>query len=196
MVTIAKILSGILSIYMILIFVRVLLTWFSGVSSYGKPYEIIRSLTDPYLNYFRRFRFLQVGTIDFSPIAGLLVLVIGMNILNRLAMYGSISLGIILAIILSAVWSAVSFLMTLFIVLIVIRFVASLVNANTVHPFIRTIDLLITPLLNWIHNTFFKRRFLTLQTGLAISGASLLVASIAGNYIVFHLSRFFQSLPF
>jgi len=180
---------------MILIFVRVLLTWFSGVY-YGRPYEIIRSLTDPYLNYFRRFRFLQVGSVDFSPIAGLLVLVILMNILNRLAVYGTISVGLVLAIILNSVWSAVSFLLTLFIVLIVIRFVAALIGANTVNPFIRTVDMIITPLLNWIHNTFFKRRFLTLQTGLAISGASLLVVSIAGNFIVYHLARLFQSLPF
>src|SRR6056297_2310768 len=195
MTVVVRILGGILSLYMILIFVRVLLTWFSGVY-YGRPYEIIRSLTDPYLNYFRRFRFLQLGNVDFSPIAGLLVLVVVLNILNRLAVYGTISVGLVLAIILNSLWSAVSFLFTLFIVLIVIRFVAGLINANTVNPFIRTVDMIITPLLNWTHNTFFKRRFLTLQSGLAISGASLLVASLAGNYIVFHLARFFQSLPF
>ncbi len=195
MTVVARILAGVLSLYMILIFVRVLLTWFSGVY-YGRPYEIIRSLTDPYLNYFRRFRFLQMGNVDFSPIAGILVLVVVLNILNRLAVYGSISVGLVLAIILNSVWSAVSFLITLFIVLIVIRFVAGLINANTVNPFIRTVDMIITPLLNWIHNTFFKRRFLTLQTGLAISGASLLVVSIAGNFLVYHLARLFQSLPF
>lgn len=195
MTVVARILGGILSLYMILIFIRVLLTWFSGVY-FGRPYGFIRALTDPYLNYFRRFRFLQLGSVDFSPIAGLLVLVIVMNILNRLAVYGSISVGLVLAIILNSVWSAVSFLITLFIVLIVIRFVAGLINANTVNPFIRTVDMIITPLLNWIHNTFFKRRFLTLQTGLAIAGASLLVASIAGNFLVYHLARLFQLLPF
>src|SRR6056297_1098680 len=195
MTEIARILATILSVYMILIFVRVLLTWFSGVN-FGKPYQLIASVTDPYLNYFRRFRFLQVGSVDFSPIAGLLVLVVFLNIFNTLALYGKISVGIILAIVLRALWSAVSFLLTLFIVLIVIRFVASLMRANTVHPFIRTIDYLVTPLLNWIHNTFFKRRFLTLQTGLAISGATLLVASIAGNFVVSRLVILFQSLPF
>ncbi len=195
MTEIARILATILSVYMILIFVRVLLTWFSGVS-FGKPYQLIASVTDPYLNYFRRFRFLQVGSVDFSPIAGLLVLVVFLNIFNTLALYGKISVGIILAIVLRALWSAVSFLLTLFIVLIVIRFVASLMRANTVHPFIRTIDYLVTPLLNWIHNTFFKRRFLTLQYGLAIAGASLLFLSIAGNFVVARLVILFQSLPF
>ncbi|MDY7001465.1 MAG: class I SAM-dependent methyltransferase, partial [Thermodesulfobacteriota bacterium] len=34
------------------------------------------------LHYFRRFRFLQAGALDFSPIAGLLVMVVVLNILN------------------------------------------------------------------------------------------------------------------
>lgn len=192
---IARILSAVVSVYMLLIFVRIILTWFSGVN-FGKPYQVLSSITDPYLYYFRRFRFLQAGALDFSPIAGLLVLVVLLNMFNTLALYGKITVGIILAIILRAVWSAASFLLTLFIILIVIRFIASLAKANTVHPFIRTIDYLITPLLNWIHKTFFKKRFLTLQTGLAIAGASLLVLSIAGNIIVSLLVQLFQSIPF
>jgi len=195
MTEIARVLATILSVYMLLIFVRVLLTWFSGVS-FGRPYQLLASVTDPYLNYFRRFRFLHFGAVDFSPIAGLLVLVVFLNIFNTLALYGKISLGIILAIILKALWSAVSFLLTLFIILILIRFVASLMRASTVHPFIRTIDYLVTPLLNWIHNTFFRQRFLTLQNGLAIAGASLLVLSIVGNIIVTKLVMLFQTLPF
>ena len=192
---IARILSAVVSVYMLLIFVRIILTWFSGVN-FGRPYQLLSSITDPYLHYFRRFRFLQAGALDFSPIAGLLVLVVLLNMFNTLALYGKITVGIILAIILRAVWSAASFLLTLFIILIVIRFIASLAKANTVHPFIRTIDYLITPLLNWIHNTFFKKRFLTLQTGLAIAGASLLALSITGNIIVSLLVQLFQSIPF
>lgn len=195
MVAVAKILGTIISIYMILIFARVILTWFSGVN-FGKPFYMLATITDPYLNYFRRFQFLRMGGVDFSPVAGLLVLVVFLNIFNTIAMYGKITVGIILAIILNALWSAVSFLITLFIILIVIRFFASLMKANTVHPFIRTIDYIITPLLNWIHKNFFKKRFLTLQTGLAIAGASLLALSILGNIIFSRLAVLLQSLPF
>lgn len=195
MQAVARFMSAVVSVYMLLIFVRVILTWFSGVN-FGKPYQLLASVTDPYLHYFRRFRFLQAGALDFSPIAGLLVLVVVLNILNTLVLYGKITVGIVLAIILKAVWSAVSFLLTLFIILIVIRFIASIVRANTVHPFIRTIDYIITPILNWIHKTFFKNRFLTLPTGLAIAGASLLVLSIIGNIIVAQLVQLFQSIPF
>jgi len=191
----ARILASIVSIYMLLIFARVILTWFSGVN-FGKPYQLLSSITDPYLGYFRRFRFLQAGSVDFSPVAGLLILVVLLNMLNTLAVYGSISVGIVLAIIFRAVWSAVSFLLTLFIILIAIRFVASIARANTVHPFIRTVDYIITPLLNWIHRTFFKKRFLTLQMGLAIAGASLIMLSIVGNIIIGQLVALFQTLPF
>jgi len=195
MQAVARVLASVVSIYMLLIFVRILLTWFSGIN-FGKPYELLSSITDPYLHYFRRFRFLQAGALDFSPVAGLLLLVVVLNMLNTLSIYGKITLGIVLAIILRAVWSAASFLLTLFIILIVIRFVASLVRANTVHPFIRTVDYIITPLLNWIHKTLFKDRFLTLSAGLAIAGTSLLAVYIAGNIIVAKLAELFLSIPF
>ena len=193
--TVSRILATVVSIYMLVIFVRIILTWFSGVD-YGRAYHILGKLTDPYLNYFRRFRFLQVGTVDFSPIAGLIFLVIILNILNTLAAYGRITVGIILAITVQAVWSAVSFLLTLFIILIVIRFVAWVMRANTVHPFIRTIDMLITPYLNWVHRTFFRKRFLTYQTGLAIGGAGLIVVSIIGGYVMGQLTVLLQGFPF
>jgi YggT family protein len=193
--TVSRIFSTIITIYMLIIFVRIILTWFSGVE-YGRAYHVLASLTDPYLSYFRRFSFLRIGTVDFSPIAGLIFLVILLNIFNTLAAYGRISLGIVLAIILQATWSAVSFLLTLFIILIVIRFVAWLFRANTVHPFIRTIDMLITPYLNWVHRKFFRKRFLTFQTGLAIGGAGLIVVSIAGGFAVGSLTSLLQGLPF
>ena len=41
-------LRGIISIYMIIIFLRVLLTWFQG-AYLGKTQEIITKITDPYL---------------------------------------------------------------------------------------------------------------------------------------------------
>ena len=62
-----RFISGALSVYMILIFIRVLMTWFQG-ANYGRAMEILRSVTDPYLYWFRRFPFLRAGSMDFfSP---------------------------------------------------------------------------------------------------------------------------------
>ncbi|WP_319563210.1 YggT family protein [Marispirochaeta sp.] len=87
-----RFISGALSVYMILIFIRVLMTWFQG-ASYGRAMEILRSITDPYLYWFRRFPFLRTGAMDFSPLAALIVLVIILNITNRIALTGNISPG-------------------------------------------------------------------------------------------------------
>ncbi|MCK5674725.1 MAG: YggT family protein, partial [Spirochaetales bacterium] len=104
-----RLITGVLSAYMLLIFLRIIITWFGG-SDFGKPFQILSSITDPYLNYFNRFSFLKFGMMDFSPIAGVLLLVIILDILNTISSYGSITLGLILSIILTAGWSAVNFL--------------------------------------------------------------------------------------
>ena len=69
-------------IYTILIFVRVLMSWFTRI-----PYnrvlnavlEFVRETTDPYLNLFRRFvPMVKIGpgALDLSPIVAIFVLLI------------------------------------------------------------------------------------------------------------------------
>jgi YggT family protein len=190
----AQIISAAASIYLILIFFRILISWFSGVE-FGKPYRMLASITDPYLNYFRRFDFMRVGAIDLSPLAGMLVLVVVADVFSTFARTGSIGIGIILAIILNSLWGVVGFVLTLFTILVIIRFVAALMNASTVHPFIRTIDMIITPVMNLIHRTFFKNRFLTFRTGLAITGALLIAVNLLGNFLIGRAVLLLESLP-
>lgn len=70
------------TIYIVLIFIRVLMSWFTRI-----PYnrvlnavlEFVRETTDPYLNLFRRFvPMARVGpaAIDLSPIVAVIVLLI------------------------------------------------------------------------------------------------------------------------
>ncbi|MDT9183139.1 YggT family protein [Limnospira sp. PMC 289.06] len=62
-----------LNIYMVLIFIRILLSWFPNVNLYDGPLSIITQLTDPYLNLFRSF-IPPLGGIDFSPIIAIFLL--------------------------------------------------------------------------------------------------------------------------
>lgn len=62
-----------LNIYMVLIFIRILLSWFPNVNLYDPPLSIISQLTDPYLNLFRSF-IPPLGGIDFSPIIAIFLL--------------------------------------------------------------------------------------------------------------------------
>lgn len=62
-----------LNIYLVLLLIRILLSWFPNLNWYDPPFSILSQLTDPYLNIFRSF-IPPVGGIDFSPILAILLL--------------------------------------------------------------------------------------------------------------------------
>ncbi len=190
-----QLITGVLSGYMLLIFLRIIITWFGG-SNFGKPYQMLSSITDPYLNYFNRFSFLKFGMMDFSPIAGILLLVIILDILNTIGRAGSITTGIILSIILTAVWSAVNFLITFFIILTLIRLVTGILNATKQSPLMTTLETILTPLTNLVYHKIFKNRNITYMTSLAVTGGLLIIVLISGNTIMNYLAGLLAQLSF
>ncbi len=190
-----RIVGAFLMVYMILIFIRVLLTWFQG-PSFGKPMAILSSITDPYLNWFRRFRALSTNRIDFSPIAALIVLVVLLNITNDIASYGTISGGMVIAIILAALWSAVSFILTFLAILDAIRFIGDLLNVNSVNPFWHTLDIILSPILNWTGRVVLRSRPVTYRTAMLVSGVLLVIVIFLGRYLMHWLIGLAQQLPF
>jgi YggT family protein len=76
-------------VYAVLIFIRILLTWFR--LPYSRPLniflEFVTSVTDPYLNLWRRFLPLVrvgPGAIDLSPMVGTIVLLFVAGIVSNL----------------------------------------------------------------------------------------------------------------
>jgi YggT family protein len=67
-------------IYSILIFVRILMSWFTRIpynTVLNAVLEFVRETTDPYLNLFRRFvPMVRIGpgALDLSPIVAIIVL--------------------------------------------------------------------------------------------------------------------------
>ncbi|BAZ38909.1 hypothetical protein NIES4101_48540 [Calothrix sp. NIES-4101] len=66
-------LSVFLSIYIALLVIRILLTWFPNVNWYNQPFSALSQITDPYLNVFRSI-IPPLGGMDFSPMLAILVL--------------------------------------------------------------------------------------------------------------------------
>ncbi len=62
-----------LQIYMVLLFIRILLSWFPNVDWYNPPFSVLSQLTDPYLNIFRSF-IPPLGGIDLSPLIAIFLL--------------------------------------------------------------------------------------------------------------------------
>nr|YP_001293489.1 hypothetical plastid protein 19 [Rhodomonas salina]ABO70856.1 hypothetical plastid protein 19 [Rhodomonas salina] len=76
---------GFLQVYLILLLVRVSLTWFPNVNWYGQPFYSLSRLTDPYLKMFRGIVPPLVG-IDISPILGFILLQCVMQIVSNVGL--------------------------------------------------------------------------------------------------------------
>jgi YggT family protein len=63
-----------LQIYIFLLVVRILLTWFPTVSWMNQIASTLSQVTDPYLDLFRSFIPPLGGTLDISPILAIFVL--------------------------------------------------------------------------------------------------------------------------
>ena len=194
MTQIFRFLSLLLNIYMIIVFVRIILTWFSGFGT-SRLQEILAVITDPYLNWFRRFDALRVANLDLSPIVALGVLSLVNRIVNSLAIYGTISIGIILAMVLQALWGAVSFFLGFLIILLVLRFIAHLSNQSSASRFWRAIDTISQPVIFRINRFIFKDRIMTFGTSIILSIAVLVGCSVVLSILVSLVTGILARLP-
>lgn len=67
-------LATFLNIYIMLLVVRCLLTWFRNVSALDRLASLLSPITDPYLDLFRGLIPPLGGTMDISPVVAILVL--------------------------------------------------------------------------------------------------------------------------
>ncbi len=65
--------SSFISIYLGLLFIRVLLTWFPNIDWFSQPFAALGQITDPYLNLFRSI-IPPLGGMDLSPMLAFLAL--------------------------------------------------------------------------------------------------------------------------
>ncbi len=65
--------NSFVSIYLVMLFIRILLSWFPQVNWFDPPFSILSQLTDPYLNVFRSI-IPPLGGLDFSAILAIVLL--------------------------------------------------------------------------------------------------------------------------
>lgn len=86
-----QVLLQVLSFYSLLLFLRVLLTWFPSVPWDNPVLALLSTVTDPYLNAFRGL-IPPVGGIDLSAILAFLALNV-MSSLLRSSLYSVMAMG-------------------------------------------------------------------------------------------------------
>jgi len=187
-------LSSVISIYMMIVFLRIILTWFSWMGR-SRLHDVLAKVTDPYLNWFRRFP-LRIGFIDLSPIVALAVLSFVNRLFMTFAHHQAISLGIILMMIVQMAWGVVSFILGFLIIVFVLRLVAYLARFNMYNPFWRIVDAIYQPVSYKVNRTLFKNRIMPFTSSCLISVACLGVIFLVLRFLVLLLSGALAGLPF
>lgn len=85
-----KSLAQFLQIYLVLILIRVVLTWFRTIDWVSQVESFLSPITDPYLNIFRSF-IPPLGGLDISPILAIIVLQIVADLFMSLASSTSVA---------------------------------------------------------------------------------------------------------
>ena len=189
------IIDGVFLAYIFLLSMRLVLGWFSP-RDFGRPWEWLRKVTDPYLGLFYRMRFLRKGIFDFTPIAAVLVLVLALNLTHEMLAYGRLSLGFFLASLVSAVWSGLRFLILFFLVVGVLRTIPILFRGIGGEVIWKVADLIVQPVVAFVMRVFHFHRRLGYTQYLLFTIGLLLAAWLLGEVAVWRIAvPAFHALP-
>ena len=192
---IARILNAAVIVYVFLCAARVLMSWVPSLDA-GKGGEILARLTDPYLNFFRRFKIFSSGDFDFSPIAALALLAVINDLLTTIAYTGRLSVGLVLGLLVGAAWSAAAFIISFFAVCAAARMIAYAARWNSLHPLWIVIDSMLNPVLFRINRLVYRGRIVNYIQGLITGFAVLILVRAGGGALMGLVIRSLDRLPF
>jgi YggT family protein len=138
----AQIVQIVVRIETVLIFARVLLSWFPGIPPWHPLVRALAAVTDPVLLPFRRI-VPTIGGLDFSPIVAIIALqVLGNFVVDLIEPSGG-SLAYTLAL---ALRDVVHTILLILIIIVVLRLVVSFLRVSPWHPAVRLIRDMSSPL--------------------------------------------------
>ena len=171
-----------INVYLFLCFIKILLSWVpsAAYSSFGR---MLSSICDPYLNWFRRFRFTRIGMVDFSPVLSLGILSIAAQLITSLLTTGTISLWGLCVSIIELVWSFIGFMLNLLIIFLIIRLGYDLFGSSNGSPFWYNLDRFLSPVIAKVTG-FFPQKPLQYRTRLILTILIILLLRIALGLLV------------
>lgn len=193
---ILSVIAGALSLYTLLCFIYILLSWFPG-ARFTKFGKIISSLCEPYMNFFSKLGFLRIGNIDFSPIISLGLLSVLSSIVAGIQGTGRIYFGGIIATIIYMLWNILTSILSIFILLIFIRWIVLLIHKGytSYESGWNQVDMMISKIAYKVASTFTKKT-VSYQTALLITWISFVVIIVAGRFVINVLVNLCYKIPF
>lgn len=156
----ARFIAILLSVYGILIWIRILLSWFSVFGrGEGPVASTLGAIVDPYLRLFKKAKWMRYGSLDFSPILALLVLSVAQSLLGAYADYGILTWGMTIYVIIHQAWSYIGIPFGFFLVIVLFaRLVYCYDRSPRSLAAIRALDGLVGGIVNFWQGFFFRHR--------------------------------------
>lgn len=194
---ILRLASAAISLYTLLCFIRILLTWIPNMG-YNKFTLFLGKICDPYLNLFRGLKWLVWGSLDFSPAVALCILGACSTILGNFANAGKVSVGVLLAMVVSLAWSIVSSLLVFLVIVMIIRLIMLAVNKNSYSggALVEAFDRAVSSVVFKISATFYRNKSISYKKALICSGITLFAIELGGSLVINVLTNLLTSLPF
>lgn len=186
------ILSGAIGLYMILIIIRLLLTWFPMPHTEPAA-RFLHRIVGPWLNLIARIFPIRLRFIDLSPIIALAILGFLFSITGTLARQGTLTWGFLAGTLIGYLWYIIAFILDLLAALCLIRLISFSIGTLRNSPYLESLDeylyRVVTPL-----SRFFNRRTVPYRMLLLVSGITILSVRIAGTIGVHILIRWLRNL--
>jgi len=127
MIYLANLVRLIFSIYIILLFVRILFAWIRP-NMFNTIVRFVYRVTDPYLKIFAGIRFLRIGYIDFTPILAFYLLYLLQELVYNVLIRGYFSPELLLSLVIVLAFRFVYFILFIFIVAMGLRFIFDIIG--------------------------------------------------------------------
>ena len=190
-----RLITSLISIYTLLCLIRIVLTWLP-VLNYSAFGQFLSKACDPYLNIFRKLPFLQIGSIDFSPIVAIGVLSLSSSLISQMLFYGGFSVGYLLASIIQVCWTAISSVLTVYNILLLIRLVVALLKKDYSSNIWQNLDRIIYPVQSKITSLIFKNKIISNALGIGITLITCIILQILGSWIIGLIATLLSYIPF
>lgn len=189
-----SLISWVISIYMFVCLIRIILTWFPGARD-TKFAGYLKMICDPYLNLFRKIKFLQIANLDFSPVLALGVLALVSNMLNSIAANGAFRVGALTASLLQLVWSIASSIITFMNIIIALRLIVNALHKDYSSGIWSQLDRIIYPVQKRVL-ALFKGKTFSYKAQLGITLGACILVQIVGSWLIGLLALLLTKLPF
>lgn len=188
--SIFRFLAALINLYTILCFAYIILTWIPNIG-YNGAVRFLSRVCSPYLNFFRKFRFLIIAGFDFTPALGLCLLGAASFVLNSMSQFRTFRPGFLLALLISSIWAVLSSILIFLIIMLVVRLVIVFLKgegARSDSPILTQLDYQISKIIYMFSKPFAFGRTFRYRTALITAIIVLVLMNIAGGIMVTLLS--------